>query len=64
MDENNYEIPIYVINLYKNKFFKLFYLFTLYFYCDCYPELTLFLAFIWVYLNKKINEQELTELYS
>lgn len=58
----NFKIPIYIIKIYKNNLFKIFFLFTLLFFGNKNIPLTLALAINWVGLNQKIQEQELLHL--
>ena len=65
MDQKNknYRVPDFIVNIYKNKFFTLFFLFTILIYGDINISLTLFISILWVILGQIIYDQELLVKY-
>ncbi len=65
MDQKNknYTIPNFIVNIYKNKFFTLFFLFTILIYGDINISLTLFITILWIILGQIIYDQELLVKY-
>lgn len=53
------KIPKIIINIYNDRIFTLFFLFSLLFFGNKNIKLTLILAIIWIFIGQIINEQEL-----
>lgn len=59
----NYTVRNIIVNIYKNKFFTLFFLFTILIYGDKNISLTLFVTILWIILGQTIHDQELLVKY-